>query len=184
MSVINKKSASVIVITNVRIVYLFVLKYKIQHNPVQKFYARPTPTSTSHRIMGFTAYLSTTMDICTETGKSYYIRNIKNEDGTLNRIEKCFSLPPDIPVEFRKFITLTAWNWRIILRIYEHDTAENHHICVSDCHTLYDEYMEAYEEHTTDTDAHSPMSQDEFDEWLVFVNWSVNTAGVYHTYVY
>jgi hypothetical protein len=133
--------------------------------------------------MGFTAYLSTTMDICPETGKSYYIRRIENEDGTLQRIEKCLSLPPDIPEQFRTFIQLTAWNWRIILRIYEHDS-ENHHICVSDCHNEYDEYMEAYEEHTSDTDANPSLTRDEFDEWLAFVNWSVHESGLYHTYVY
>ena len=127
--------------------------------------------------MGFKAYLNTTMDICTETGKSYYIRNTNNKD---NHNERCFDVPPEIPVEFRKFIHLTAWNWRIILRIYEQDSAENHNICVADCHTVYDEYLEAYEEHTSDTDANPPLTQDEFDEWLVFVNWS----SIYHTYVY
>jgi hypothetical protein len=134
--------------------------------------------------MGFTAYLSTTMEICTETGKSYYIRNTNNKDKTLEHNEKCFNMPPEIPVEFRKFIHLTAWNWRIILRIYEHDSADNHHICVSDCHNVYDEYREAYEEHTSDTDANPPLTQDEFDEWRVFVNWSVHEMGMYHMYVY
>ena len=130
--------------------------------------------------MGFKAYLNTTMDICTETGKSYYIRNTNNKDKPLDHNERCFDVPPEIPVEFRKFIHLTAWNWRIILRIYEQDSAENHHICVADCHTVYDEYREAYEEHTSDTDANPPLTQDEFDEWLVFVKWS----SMYHTYVY
>ena len=134
--------------------------------------------------MGFTAYLSTTMDICTETGRSYYVRNIKHEDGTLQRIEKCFNLPPDIPEQFRTFIQLTAWNWRIILRIYEHNEDDTKHICVSNCHTEYDEYMEAYEEHMSDTDANQPLSRDEFDEWLAFVNWSVHESGMYHMYFY